>query len=223
MLRSLSKNAYLALLGAVVLHLALLLIQFSFELQTLDADNELSITLLNEQPVEKLETPKPRKQEPKKQEPKKQELDKPSTNPRSSIQPRPAPTIDNVIVAQPSDQKNEQPKVSLNLSTNSDQFKKFLRNETDSYTSANPESLESFEQTFTPSTTAVTEVSPSSKSSQRQMRRTGVGMSQDKNGKRTCFAQIPGLNSDFETPQLLSKDCTPPKKFNLDLDKPRNN
>ena len=197
---------------AVALHLLLLGIHLSVDVPLSKGKPELSITLLNEQPTQEPSPPEP--------------IAPPSDD--SFVEPpSPAKTandqVENIIVVEPSESAPppERPRVQINI--NSDDFKQFLRNETDEYQRSNPAAIGDFNQTFEPIDDDATVVSARSKQAQAQIRQNGVGMSQDKNGRRTCYAQIPNIADSNAPPSTLSKDCTPPKKFILDLDKPRNN
>lgn len=204
------KYAWLALACAIGVHVLLFTIHIATDIPTLKTPNEIRITFLNEKveeekPVEEVE------QQPNKQ-----------LKPLPPEQPSIVKPITSIIVAQPDETESEQSSTKVVVNTNSDEFNKFLNNETDSFRNANPKSLGEFSQTFEEPRREFNEVTMVGKEAEAQIRQMGVGMSQDKNGNRTCYTQTLDLLGNG-SPKLLSKDCTPPKKFILDLDKPRNN
>jgi len=201
-----TKKSWLALVCATALHLLLLQIQISIETQPARERFEIDIRLVSEQPEDV--TPEKEIVE--------QSMEQ--VEPLSRIRPK-----KNIIVAKPSTDDSKQAKVSVDVSINGDEFKKFLRNETDSFRNANPKTLESFNQTFGRPKRDDTKVSGQTNGARTQALKNGVGQSIDENGRHTCYALIPNITDPFGPPSSVSKDCTPPKKFILDLDKPVNN
>lgn len=144
--------------------------------------------------------------------------------PSQSIKPpSPVSPLTNILVAEPLKTKSKQPNAKVVVNINSDEFKEFLKNETYSFQNENPRSLGEFDKTFELPKRDVTVISSKTHEARAQAGQTGVGMSIDRNGKRSCYALIPNIADTLGPQSAVSKGCTPPKKFILDLDKPRNN
>ncbi len=190
---------------AVLAHSSLLLITLDDYDLTQIENQTLSISLVKEDPK-----PPP--------EPKQAQTEKLQINP---VQ------IEEVTAAQQDDDLVDEAKTRIQTSLMSNAFKSFVQRETDNYRNANPDSVEEFSTTFDETITNYENIPLQTKRGLAQARATGVFMIQNKNGGRTCGASVPQLLSgsghdDGSTEMFLGKDCTPEKKFELNLNKPNN-
>lgn len=104
----------------------------------------------------------------------------------------------------------------------SQSFKNFLMQESDPSLKKNQQQLDVFNQSFELPAPGAAAEQPSQRTLVSHLSKTGVGMTEDKHGNRTCYALLHNMLDATAGPMILSKDCTPPKKIELDLNKPNN-
>ncbi|MEM7360428.1 MAG: hypothetical protein AAF431_15130 [Pseudomonadota bacterium] len=139
-----------------------------------------------------------------------------SENQREITQPK---VNQPVVVAQPYDKSTSSVRIP---SVHSQAFENFLQQETQAQIERNQEQLQMFDQSFaSPGIRAPAEPT-SRRTLVRHLSRTGVGMTEDEKGNRTCYALMHNMLDATAAPAILGKDCTPPRKFELDLEKPNN-
>jgi len=213
---SLKRELLIAGVLAVCVHILLLLITFKDNRESLASTKALSVTLkIEEQEKEIQEQPLQTPEE---------------TKPAIAEQLQESPP--KVMEAEPKDDLLSEPETVLTTSLLSQEFKALIQQETHTYRQANPNSVEEFSETFEDSEKANQDYSLGSKAGLTKeglalARSIGVFMSQDKNGRRTCGAYTHQLliGGSFDGDSLggvVTKDCTPEKKFKLNLSKPNN-
>lgn len=195
----------IALAMAALAHIAVLAVKFSYQQVASSTESIISVQLISEpeEDKEEIETAKPVH----------------STKPKPN-QETPLPIPRDIIVAKPSTETAAEPK--LKLQTNSDQFKRFLQQETDNYRVDNPQTVTEFSQTFEQSIIEDTSMVNDTPEARAQLRGIGVFAKQDKQGNRTCYGQIFNMLDVSAAPSYVGKDCTPEKKFELNMNKPNN-
>lgn len=199
-----------ALVLAVVVHGLLLLIRFSYQPMTQVENQVLTVNFQSEQQTApNLVTDEQQAEDPQVVDPK----------------PKQAPAKATIVLQAADDSK--EPTIAIQTSINSNAFKRLIQQETDDYREANPSSVSEFSKTFDEVTREVEEIPLMNKEGLAEAARTGVFMSQDKHGNRRCFASASKLlsgggHAESLAGVMLGKDCTPKKKFELNLNKPNN-
>ena len=216
-------SVYWALVAAILLHASLLLITRTIG-NGPRVEPPLSVTLIKEHaPDTAEETHQPPIEEPiSSVEPEPVEEPQPNREPQPTItKPPHTPVIASDILVDTRQSKNSQEKPNIQVSTQSESFKKWLALETDSFANKNSESVGKFNQSFkaSPAYQSPEELSPFQGNP-------SFGGSTDYvteyKGKRTCHLEIINLLDVSGSPTFITKDCTPPKKFELNLKQPNN-
>ncbi len=200
-----TRNLSLAAIAAALLHVLLLVQAKSVSKDRYFQEQPLTVSLFEERI----------NREP---EPEAQETE---VSP-DVVQPSPSPPqVDKLIIATKPD-KEAAPRVVIQTSQESALFKNWLKSETDTFSNQNPESVGEFDQTFTvpapyqsPEELSIFSPNPT------DVRNRGDFMTED-NGKRTCYVRTTDLLDISSSPAVVSKDCTPAKKFELKLNQPNN-
>lgn len=131
---------------------------------------------------------------------------------------KPQPPQDILVVEQ---NKQPEPRTKIETSVSSTSFRAWLETETQTFTTTNPESVAKFDDTFSPEPIYISprELSPYNPKS---VPRGSTTFKTELNGKVTCKAKILDMLDVSAGPSFTAKDCTPPKKFELNLAKPNN-
>ncbi len=116
----------------------------------------------------------------------------------------------------------ETPKVRIQTSISGDLLKKFVQSETRRYQKKNPASVSQFSNTFIKTVEKVEEIELDSREARAYIRGTSNFATQDKHGNRTCYGKIENFQDITAGPSYVANDCTPLKKFELNLNKPNN-
>ena len=222
-------SVYLAFIAAMLLHASLLLITRTIG-NGPRVEPPLSVTLIKEHaPETPEETRQPSIEEPiSSVEPEPVEEPQPNREPQPIKEPQPTitkpthtPVIASDILVDTRQSKNSQEKPNIQVSTQSESFKKWLALETDSFANKNSESVGKFNQSF-----KARSVYQSPKELSPFQGNPSFGGSTDYvteyKGKRTCHLEIINLLDASGSPTFITKDCTPPKKFELNLKQPNN-
>lgn len=199
------RNLAIATLLAALLHIALLAMSFSPTKQTSFSHRTLLVSLAqNREPPQK-------------------------TPPEELISPQLPSTLPNalpedILVTAPTPTNSvQEPKIKLQTSLDHRSIQKFVDQETELYRQENPESVNIFSQTFEPSGSATNNVLGTDSVHERaEIRGIGVFATQDKTGNRTCYAETLDLLDPAASSSSVGKDCTPKKKFDLQINKPNN-
>ena len=208
-----TRNLSLALIAALSVHFLVLTQILVFQtplavnqkpiavnLQAIDEEQEV------EQPIQEPE-PEPEPIE-KVQEP---------------LEPEPSqPTItseDVIVASKPS--IDSEPEVVVQASLQSNTFKRFLKSETDRYTSQNSDSVGEFDQTFKAPDPYGSPEELSPYNGNPVLKGNGVFAVEQK-GKRTCYVEDFNLLDISASSAYVPKDCTPKKKFDLKLNQLNN-
>ena len=112
------------------------------------------------------------------------------------------------------DQRSSEESISAKININSAEFKQWIHKETENHINKNPNSIEDFADTFTLPTIEKKVVREKSISSiESNLYET------TRNGKVTCHLQamLPFQNDFAPNAINTSRDCTPKKKFELDI------
>jgi len=137
-------------------------------------------------------------------------------------------TVDEVLATNsPSSDPTPTSNSALQTSVTSLEFKGFIQRETESYRSANPQTVATFSESFKDAAKEENVVPFNTQQARAQARRVGVFMSEDKDGNRRCGAYVAQLLSGGGSAEgmpatFVGKDCTPKKKFELKLNNPNN-
>ena len=203
---------------AVVVHVILLAIPITqIELKPNKALKEVEVSFLEEPTLDEVQ---PDTVEPVAQTQAKEDLETPPTKPLNEKTINEKPKLqEDMVVAKPSTQS--EPTVKVEATVTSTSFKAWLEHDTQTFTSSNPGALDKFDKTFSPEPiyTSPPELSPDNPQS-RPARSTTFKV--EKNGRRTCMARIINMLDVSAQDSFTAKDCTPPKKFELDMKKPNN-
>ena len=205
----------IALVLAFISHTLLLLLKVSFSPPDVQQNLPITVRLQEEiiEPTEQKSEPEPQKQSKEiekqelKKEPSQQAKPKPSISPREVITKTAEPTEETTTTTAP-----------IRLSD----FKNVIIQDAKNYFSKNPDKLDALDKTFEFKSTKQAPVTGESKEAQAQFRQRDGGRTIDENGKHTCFAIIRDLSSAQTDDFKVFTDCTPKKKFELDLDAPNN-
>jgi len=130
------------------------------------------------------------------------------------------PVPQDIIVIKPNSVV-PQPK-KLVVQTNSQQFQKFIQQDTQSFSVKNPDKITSFGQTFSDPAEQVSTIDNDDVRAKTQVRRVGVHATHNKDGSRTCYAQILDMLDISAEASYTSQDCTPKKEFDIKLGQPNN-
>lgn len=130
------------------------------------------------------------------------------------------PVPQDILVSKP-DPAAAQPK-KLVVKTSSQHFQKFIQQETQNFSVNNPDKVASFVQTFSDPVEQVNTIDNDDVRAKTQVRRVGVHATHNKDGSRTCFAQILDMLDISAEASYTSQDCTPKKEFDLKLGQPNN-
>ena len=198
-----SAKLVIAACVASLLHSSLLLIDFKWMSEDLATSESQTLKVVIQNPSEQ------RKEE-------RETLPKPEPSPPQK--PRKDLSTDSVVVRQAI--KKEEKPIRI-PSVQSEAFKKFLEQETDIAIQNNPSQIEEFDQSFELPSADYNEELNDPEVLLKHMQQTGVGMTEDKYGRRRCYALSHNMFDIDASPIVLSRDCTPPKKFELNLDKAR--
>ena len=112
------------------------------------------------------------------------------------------------------DQRQSEEPISAKININSAEFKQWIHNETENYINKNPNSVEDFADTFSlPTIEKKIDREKSISSIESNLYET------TRNGKVTCHLQVmlPFQNGFAPNAINTSRDCTPKKKFELDI------
>lgn len=204
-----TRHFGLALVAALCLHGLLLVQKLAFKEPSRLSQKPLSVTMLKQD----LSEPRPKAKLPKERE----------TFEIIEKAVKPSPTsikADQVIVVSPSTNRAE-PRVTIQTSTQSTSFKRWLNSETENFTGKNPDSINGFEKTFEPPTAyqSPEELSPYHRKS---VPRGSTLFDTEYKGKTTCVAKNINLLDITAGPSFVFKDCTSRKKFDLKLNRPNN-
>jgi len=203
-----SHTMLIALAAAVLVHVLVLTVKLTFKEPPSTRSLALNIQL-REELIEKKE------QIVEQEQPKQQPSPKEET-----VAPRP-PIPNDIIVTEKSVEDSPTPKLQLQI--NSDEFQRFLHRETRTHSDAKPQTIDRFSLTFEESVEQKNILTNDSIKARAQIRSHGNFSTQDKDGKRTCYAQIFDLLDTIEgAPSYTTRDCTPEKKFDLKLNEPNN-
>lgn len=215
MINHVPKNkVWFAFLLAVLAHSILLATKFTLGVNTKQQSSQITVQ------IQKLEVnydnaaetvPEPVEKTLTSEEIKPAEIDQVTP-------PKPVPK--DILVSKPNPEAS-QPK-KLVVQTSSQQFQKFIQQETQSFSVKNPEKVASFGQTFNEPVEQVNTIDNDDMSAKTQVRRVGVHATHNKDGSRTCYAQILNMLDISAEASYTSKDCTPKKEFDLKLGQPNN-
>ena len=195
-------NIRIAVTAAIIFHIAALSLQFSFDAYA--PESEISIQV-------QLQTPAPQ------EEPEMEEIVLPEPDP--AVSP-PAQEIDpSTLISSKPDPESEPAKVRLQTSPFSKSFNSFVQSETERHRQQNPQQLQNFSDTFEFAFQA--DESPTEITRDVLPRDSGAFMA-EVNGKRLCGYKVDSLLEVTEAPMILTKDCTPQAKFELNLAAPNN-
>jgi len=199
------SNLKLAGCAAVALHLSLFYIELN-RLPTIAPTNRLiPLNVV----VQEVRDEQALKQTLKEQEP---QITQESDLEPEETQQIPAHKEEAVIVSQTTEEKEDSIHVP---SIHSKNFKNFLRLENESSLQANAEQVDIFNQSFEAPAVGTTPEKTHERILARHLSRVGVGMTEDEKGRRTCYALIHNMLDISAGPSVLSRDCTPAKKFEL--------
>jgi hypothetical protein len=199
------KQSYLriAVVTAVLLHLAVLSWRIQWATDRTDGETRLTIALQKEEQTEQRQEPEPPLPE--------------KLTPARSAEP---PVADiNELITKDQDQTNEQTEVRLQTSPQSDLLRKFILTEARQRSTTSPDEVAQFGETF--ESTYQKYESPIEIPKEAIPRGTGLFIAEVK-GKRRCYSKVDSLLEPTETPSLTSKDCARKPKFNLNLGAPNN-
>ena len=154
----------------------------------------------------------------------------PESNPEIKIEEQQASKPDEelvpsaeVIINQSTSEETESNTeiTQIQTSLNSRSFSRFIESETKAYVEKAPESVNRFDKTFAPQEydQAIEELSPLSPKYTTPSR---TDYAYEHNGKRTCVLRVVNALDIIEGDYFVYGDCSPDKKFELDLNKPRN-
>ena len=128
------------------------------------------------------------------------------------------------IVDQPSSKSSSSLVTTTKIQTslNSKDFVRFIESETENYAEDRPKSVSGFGETFAPEEyyKSPEELNPRNPNYRPPAYRTDYAI--ESKGKRTCVLKIVNLLSTGGGDGFVYSDCTPEKKFELDLNKPKN-
>jgi len=180
-------------------------------------EKELSVTLNQEPSI--LETEKEDLTAIEQQviEPPK-ELKTPIPQAETIIEATPTRITTDLIVTKPSSQVSDK----LQLSLDSKAFRRFLKSETERNSKEAGESIANFKQTFeaAPRQEYAEELSPYHADSIQKGGNNDFALAQD--GRVTCAVRTLNMLDVTASSNYVYKDCTPEKKFELNLNQPNN-
>lgn len=142
------------------------------------------------------------------------------------VKPEPTPSAKQRVISEILTVKEEPKQLAaqprIKVSPNSNEFRRFLRSETDSYIEKNPGTVQGFDRTFeiAPVEDYAQELSPYHSDSIPKGGNNDFAVAQD--GRVTCVVRTLNMLDVTASPNFVSKDCTPKEKFELDLNKPNN-
>lgn len=199
-----TRNFALALIAAVCLHGLLLVQKLSFKEIAQNKETRLKVIMLT-QDVNQPESDLGLLAE-KTEENVTQESAKASTA---------ATKLNQIIVVNRSIDSDSNT-ISIQTSPQSNSFKRWLKSETDSFIRQNPDSIANFDTTFDESKPyqAPKELAPGNPKS---IPRGSTTFVTQQKGKRTCMVKNLNLLDITAGPNFVAKDCTPEKKFTLNL------
>ena len=199
-----TRNFALALIAAVCLHGLLLVQKISFKEIAQNKETRLKVTMLTQ--AENQLKPDPSLLVEKTKDNVMQEPVRANT---------PVTKLSQIIVAnRPIDSDSNS--ISIHTSPQSNLFKQWLKSETDSFIRQNPDSIVSFDTTFDQPKPyqAPKELTPGNPKSIPRGSTTFVTRQK---GKKTCMVKNYNLLDITVGPSFVAKDCTPEKKFILNL------
>jgi len=126
---------------------------------------------------------------------------------------------DLIIATKPS--ADVQEKILIQTSPQSTQFKRFLDSETERFIQQNPDLIGAFDQSFEPPPVEESPIELASGNTQ-SISRGRNAYATESNGRRTCGVKTLNLLDIHASPTYVGADCTPEKKFVLELNKPNN-
>ena len=132
------------------------------------------------------------------------------------------PTVEIIVDQASSEDKESKIEVTqIQTSLNSRSFSRFIESETKNYAEEAPESVSKFDKTFAPQQyyKSPEELNPLSP---KYTKPTRTDYAIERNGKRTCLLRIVNMLDITKGDSFVAQDCTPEKKFELDLNKPQN-
>lgn len=143
---------------------------------------------------------------------------KPEAEPTPLVEPRAISEL--LTTREESIQDTAQPRIKI--SPNSKEFRRFLRSETNSYIEKNPETVGRFDRTFeaAPLEGYAEELSPYHSGSIPKGGNNDFAVAKD--GRVTCVVRTLNMLDVTASDNFVTKDCTPEKPFELDLNKPNN-
>jgi len=194
----------LALIAALCLHGLLLVQNISFNDFAQNKETWLKVTMLTQDlnhPGTDIELLAERPKENVMQEP---------VNSTSSDTKLDQIIVDNRSV------ENGSKRITIQTSAQSNLFKYWLKSETEEFARQNPDSIANFDTTFNESKPyqAPKELAPDNPKS---IPRGSTTFVTQKKGKKTCMVKNLNLLDITAGPSFVAKDCTPEKKFILNL------
>ena len=198
----------LAIFLALISHALLLLFRVSFTPPEVSQAVAINVRLQEEliESAEQKSEPEPQKQELK-EEPSQQAKQIPSISPTEVIVKTVEPAEATSTTTAP-----------IRLSD----FKNAIIQDAKNYFSNNPDKLDALDKTFEFKSNKQAPVGGDIKEAQVQFHQRDGGRTIDENGKHTCSAIVRDLTSAKTGDYTVFSDCTPKKKFELDLNAPNN-
>ena len=152
-----------------------------------------------------------------------------SSTKKASIEPlerKPRPTEVIKSIANNSDDKQVDETLESKLQNNTiisiSDFRALISQEAVSYIKKNSKLIDEVDNTFEYKTNKQAESSGNTPAAVMQASRTGVGKTITKDGRHLCYAVIYDLSQPQAGESRTWQDCTPKKKFILDLNAPDN-
>jgi hypothetical protein len=213
-----TRNISLAAIAAVLFHAFLLCQTTVLETKPVFSERSLRITISEQKEVrEQAAAVKQIQIDPK---PEPEDPAPPVNKPILDVPPT-APLLVDSLIIESKPVKDGKPKVVIQTSLQSANFKQWLRSETENHSNQNLEAVGEFNQSFD---TPLPYKSPKALSvfNGNPVPRGGTTFSTENNGRRTCYVKMMNLLDISSGPTLVSKDCTPKSKFDLRLNKPNN-
>lgn len=215
MYRLLKHPLYFAALLALISHAVLLLINFSLQaplsLQNVFKKEPLNVQLQKQdvkEPELEVETQE-QTIEPQVIEPQETELEP------VQVISRVPNRLDNEPVVKVDNQK---PNNTITIN----EFKRSIISEAADYVKTNSKLMDDVDETFEYKTSKQVELSLNQADAVLQASLTGVGKTITKDGRHSCYAIIYDFSTPFAGESKTWQDCTPKKKFILDMNAPDN-
>jgi len=209
------RNLSLAAGAALVIHLLVLAQRTVYTLPLLNEEVPITVNIGLDEPEQPELEQKP--------EPIVEQTIEPIAEIVSVLEPRAEkPEVnaqDLIIATKPS--ADVQEKILIQTSPQSTQFKRFLDTETERFIQQNPDLIGAFDQSFEPPPVEESPIELASGNTQ-SISRGRNAYATESNGRRTCGVKTLNLLDIHASPTYVGADCTPEKKFVLELNKPNN-